>query len=111
MRRLLLPLGVAIMLVATPVFAQTTTRVLTGIVLKVTNESLTVLTADRQAVAFVVAGDTKVIGKGLATLIPSPGRRLRLAEALRQGDLVRIVYREVTNRKLAIQVQTLDAKR
>jgi hypothetical protein len=112
MRRLLLPLGVAIMLVATPVFAQTTTRVLTGIVLKVTNESLTVLTADRQAVAFVVAGDTKVIGKGLATLIPSPGRRgLRLADALRQGDLVRIVYREVTNRKVAIQVQTLDAKR
>jgi len=111
MRRLLLPLGVAIVLVATPVFAQTTTRMLTGIVLKVTNESLTVLTADRQAVAFVVAGNTKIIGKGLATLIPSTGRRVRLADVLRQGDLVRIVYREMTDRKLAIQVQTLDAKR
>jgi len=110
-RRLLLPLGMAIMWFASPVVAQTPTRVLTAIVLKVTNESLKVLTEDRQAVAFVVAGETKVIGKGLSTLIPPPGRRLRLANVLRQGDLVRIVYREVADRKLAIQIQRLDAER
>ena len=109
-RRLVLPLGMAILLFASSVPAQTPTRVLTAIVLKATNQSLKVLTSDRQAVTFVVARDAKVIGKGRAMLLPPAGRRWRLADALSQGDQVRIVYREEGDRKLAIDIRRLEER-
>ena len=108
--RLMLALGMGVLLLASPSVGQTRTRLLTAIVLSVSNESLKVLTPNRQAVVFVVSPYTKVIGKGLATLIPSRGR-LRLADALRQGDLVRITYREAGDRKVAIQIERLETER
>jgi len=69
-----------------------------------------VLTRERD-VTFVVARDTKVIGKGHATLLPPAGRRWRLADALQQGDDVKIVYREAGSRKVAVRIERLNTER
>jgi hypothetical protein len=86
------------------------TKLLTAIVLTVSDQSLKVLTRERD-VTFVVSGDTKVIGKGRATLLPPAGRRFRLAQALQQGDVVKILYREAGGRKFAVRIETLEADR
>jgi hypothetical protein len=86
------------------------TKLLTAVVLSVLDQSLKVLTRERD-VTFVVSGDTKVIGKGHATLLPPPGRRWRLADALQQGDAVKIAYREAGRRKFAIRIERLDTER
>jgi len=62
-------------------------------------------------VTFVVSRDTKVIGKGRATLLPPAGRRWRPADALQQGDIVKILNREVDSRKFAIRIERLDTER
>ena len=78
--------------------------------LSVSDQSLKVLTRERD-VTFVVARDTKVIGKGHATLLPPAGRRWRLADALQQGDDVKIVYREAGSRKVAVRIERLNTER
>jgi hypothetical protein len=67
--------------------------------------------AREQAVAFVVLRDTKISGKGRPSLLPPAGRRLRLTDALQQGDLVNVTYRESGNRKLAIRIDRVESDR
>jgi hypothetical protein len=110
--------GLAVLLslgTAAPIFASSSAiesppKLLTAVVLSVSEQSLKVLTRERD-VTFVVSGDTKVIGKGRATLLPPAGRRFRLADALQQGDAVKILYREAGGRKFAIRIERLNTER
>ena len=93
-----------------PGAAQTGTKLLTAIVLKVSDRSLKVLTPDHD-VSFIVSPETTVIGKGRVRPMPPPNRRARLSDALEQGDLVAVTYRETGNRKVAIRIRRLEAER
>ena len=106
----LLSLGTAAPLLASQSAIESPTKLLTAVVLSVSDQSLKVLTRERD-VTFVVSGNTKVIGKGLATLLPPAGRRWRLKDALQQGDVVKIVYREVGSRNVAIRIERLNTER
>ena len=106
----LLSLGTAAPLLASQNAIESPTKVLTAVVLSVSDQSLKVLTRERD-VTFVVSRNTKVIGKGLATLLPPAGRRFRLADALQQGDVVKIVYREAGSRKVAIRIERPNTER
>jgi hypothetical protein len=105
-----LSLATAAPLLASQSVVESPTKLLTALVLSVSDQSLKVLTRERD-VTFVVSGNTKVIGKGRATLLPPAGRRFHLADALQQGDVVKIVYREVGSRKVAIRIERLNTER
>ena len=107
----LLSLGTAAPLLASQNAIESPTKLLTAVVLSVSDQSLKVLMRERVDVTFVVSRDTKVIGKGLATLLPPAGQRFRLADALQQGDVVKISYREAGGRKFAIRIERLDSDR
>jgi hypothetical protein len=106
----LLSLSTAAPLLASQNAVESPTKQLTAVVLSVSDQSLKVLTRERD-VTFVVSRNTKVIGKGHATLLPPAGRRWHLADALQQGDAVKIVYREVGSRKVAIRIERLNTER
>jgi hypothetical protein len=106
----LLSLGTAAPIFASSSSIESTPKLLTAVVLSVSDQSLRVLTRERD-VTFVVSRDTKVIGKGRATLLPPAGRRWRLTDALQRGDAVKILYREAVGRKFAIRIERLDTER
>jgi hypothetical protein len=106
----LLSLGTAAPIFASSSAIESTPKLLTAVVLSVSEQSLKVLTREHD-VTFVVSRNTKVIGKGLATLLPPAGRRWRLTDALQQGDVVKILYREVDSRKFAIRIERLNTER
>lgn len=108
---LLISLLTAAPLPASQSAIESPTKVLTAVVLSVSDQSLRVLTRARDDVTFVVSRDTKVIGKGLATLLPPAGRRFRITDALQQGDVVKTTYRDVGGRKRAIRIERLDNDR
>ena len=105
-----LSLATAAPLLASQSVVESPTKPLTALVLSVSDQSLKVLTRERD-VTFVVSRNTKVIGKGLATLLPPAGRRWHLTDALQQGDVVKILYREVDSRKFAIRIERLNTER
>ena len=107
---ILIAIATAAPLLASQSATEAATKQLTAVVLSVSDQSLKVLTRERD-VTFVVARDTKVIGKGHATLLPPAGRRWRLADALQQGDDVKIVYREAGSRKVAVRIERLNTER
>ena len=108
--RSVLSLSTAAPLLASQNAIESPTKLLTAVVLSVSDQSLKVLTRERD-VTFVVSRDTRVIGKGHATLLPPAGRRWRLADALQQGDVVKISYREAGGRKFATRIERLDSDR
>jgi hypothetical protein len=108
----LLSLGLAATTFGSSIAIEAPTKLLTAVVLSVSEQSLKVLTPERRDVTFVLSRDTKVIGKGLATLLPPAGRSWRgFRDALRQGDLVKILYRDAGGRKFAIRIERLEAER